>query len=365
MGILLNLGNTLKVGAVSQSGLSGVLSLQSLVIIPEIGAPIPLLAGQIINNMKSSTLSFDFIPDDAIPFHSDLNSSIGYSRSLIENEKFRITNSGSSIMNLLKLILVCLFIIPLIHFSILVLSRCLSNRSDSWLKKVVNWMKEGLYFNFYISFFMLIYMFLMFATFPEIHDWIDGKDGKLGSRLFSILIFTICLSAIILSGIYWLKYGGIRRVDEDESDTKGTKCSSCFSGLKDSRIHKIHTLVFFVKRFIVCTIIFLLSGVDLTVKISLVLGILLVHLTFIIILRSQTQVSSQISEIVNEAIFSILIVFLFFWVKRSEWNEVGMYLFITIILAKFAIQAIISLCKFYSFILIFRSSTDDIFQKPK
>ena len=100
----MNVGNTLKVGAVSQSGLSGILSLQSLVMIPEIGAPIPLLAGQIIHNMKSSTLSFDFIPDGAIPFYSDLNSSIGYSRSLIENEKFSITNSGSSIMNLLKLI---------------------------------------------------------------------------------------------------------------------------------------------------------------------------------------------------------------------------------------------------------------------
>ena len=101
---MLNVGNTLKVGAVSQGALSGVLSLQSLVMIPEIGAPIPLLAGQIINNMKSSTLSFDFIPDDAIPFYSDLDSSIGYSRSLIENEEFSIINSGSSIMNLLKLL---------------------------------------------------------------------------------------------------------------------------------------------------------------------------------------------------------------------------------------------------------------------
>ena len=255
-------------------------------------------------------------------------------------------------MNLLKLILVWLLIIPLIHFCILVLSRCLSSRRSSWFKKMVNWIKEGLYFNFYISLFMLIYMFLMFATFPEIHDWIDGKDGKLESRLFALFIFFICFSAIIVSGIYWWKYGGTREVDGDESDTKNTKFSRCFSGLKDSRIHKIHTLVFFVKRFTVCTIIFLLNGVDLTVKISLVLGIQLLHLVFIIILRSQKQVSSQISEIVNEAVFSILIVFLFFWENRSEWNEVIMYLFIAIILSNFAIQAIISFCKLIFYINI-------------
>ena len=97
---------------------------------------------------------------------------------------------------------------------------------------------------------MLIYMFLMFASFPEIHDWIDGKHGKIGSRLFSLLIFIVSVSAIIVSGIYWFKYGGIREFDREEADIKNTKCSSCFSGIKDSRIHKIHTFMFFVKRFV-------------------------------------------------------------------------------------------------------------------
>jgi len=120
----LNLSNYVKIGIPSQNLLGGILSLQSLFIIPEIGAPIPLLAGQIIYNMKASTFSFDFIPDEAIPFYSDLDSNFNNSRSLIEEEKFRITESGSSVMNLLKLLLVCLIIVPALHISVILISKC-------------------------------------------------------------------------------------------------------------------------------------------------------------------------------------------------------------------------------------------------
>lgn len=46
----------------------------------------------------------------------------------------------------------------------------------------------------------------MFASFPEIYDWIDGRDGKLFSRLFAVLVASFCIAVLAFSGFYWIKY---------------------------------------------------------------------------------------------------------------------------------------------------------------
>ena len=45
-----------------------------------------------------------------------------------------------------------------------------------------------MFFDFYIKLIMMIYLILLFAAMPEIHDWIKGSDGKALSILFAIFI---------------------------------------------------------------------------------------------------------------------------------------------------------------------------------
>ena len=95
-----------------------------------------------------------------------------------------------------------------------------------------------------------------------------------------------------------------------------------------------------------------MSSVDLTVKISLLFVVQIAHVIFVIVVRSPIHVSSQISEIINEVVFSVLIIFLFFWENRSQWTEAGMYFFISIVIGSFTIQLIINLCKCIQAIMI-------------
>ena len=70
--------------------------------------------------------SFDFI---SVPFESDFDSSIGYSRNLEEN--FGITDSSSAFVNLLPLMFVSLIILPIIHLLVFLIHKCFEKKKDS------------------------------------------------------------------------------------------------------------------------------------------------------------------------------------------------------------------------------------------
>ena len=191
--------------------------------------------------------SFDFM---SVPFQSDLDSSIGYSRNLEEN--FGITDNSSSFVNLLPLMFVGFIILPIIHLMIFLIHKCLEKKSDSWYKRFVDKLNSWLIFNFYLRFFMIVYMFIMIAVFQELHLWLDGEHGKLFSRLFCLTVFILSFGVILFIGYYWFKFA---QTNEEESNSQESKLrqrfSTLFSGIKPTRIHRLHSLIFFVKRFLI------------------------------------------------------------------------------------------------------------------
>ena len=250
---------------------SGLGSAQKLAVVPYIGVAVPSLLGKTIYNTKDVMLSFSFVP---IPYHSQLESTFGYSRNLATKSDFPLTNSSSSLMNMLELLVVSFIFIPLLHLSVYLAYKFFAKRKDSWLKRQVIKANGWFAFNFYVRFIMLIYMFVMLTSFHEVYLWVDGEDGKIGSRLFSLIIFILCVGVIIFTLTYWFKYADPKENGEElqKSKQKG-KFSTLFSGVKPTRIHRLHAFLFFLKRFLLCFVIFLLQDIGITLKLILILVI--------------------------------------------------------------------------------------------
>jgi len=106
VGFIPNLVIGLK-GVPSQSMMAEVMSLQFTVLLSQTGASSPLLVRKVLTNLNWCLCSFDFIPSKMIPLHSTLDSQFNIQRYLTDDENaFSLTESGSSLMSLLKLMIV-------------------------------------------------------------------------------------------------------------------------------------------------------------------------------------------------------------------------------------------------------------------
>ena len=111
LAVIINLGTSVKIAG----SLQGMMTVQSIVLLPSLGVSLPPLIEKTTDNMEPFMGSFDFI---SVPFESDLDSSVGYTRNL--EESFRIVESSSAFVNLLPLMFVSLIILPIIHLVVFI-----------------------------------------------------------------------------------------------------------------------------------------------------------------------------------------------------------------------------------------------------
>ena len=190
--IIPNVVNSFSGGLSSGQGASsGMLVLQSIVILPYLGTSVPPLVGKSMSNMKDSMVSFSFVPNSAVPYYSSLNSRFSSKRYLSFDDEYSITESESSFINLLKLLIVILVIIPVCKLISVLVTKAISKAKDSWVKKAIQKLNHSLGVSFCVRFLMLVYTFLMITSFPEANDWIRGEEGNSASQLFAILIFVL------------------------------------------------------------------------------------------------------------------------------------------------------------------------------
>ena len=188
-GTAVNAAPAVMGGASGGNVLAGVYSMQAITVLPETDAYISSEVRDSIHNLKGSMMGFDFARPTRV------ENTFGYdkARNLDENqdEKFGIVKNGSSFVNLFGLMLVLLITIPLLNLIVMLLDKYVGQRIENkknWFKVFIAKFKEFMFYHFYIKLMMLIYLILMFAAFPEIHDWIKGEDGKIFSRLFAVFV---------------------------------------------------------------------------------------------------------------------------------------------------------------------------------
>jgi len=129
-------------------------------------------------------------------------------------------------------------------------------------------------------------------------------------------------------------------------EAKG-KFSGCFSGLKDSKISRLHTFLFFLKRFLQCFILFILKDINQDAKIGLFFGLQIIFFVFYLRVKPHKLTKDQLIEIINEFIYILLMFRLFYVSNQEDWTNAEKHSFLSLIVANFLIQTGISLCKHF------------------
>jgi len=138
----------------------------------------PLPVGQTLNGMKPSMMSIDYISDDKVPGLSSIKALFGCS---IENK----------ILKRLYLPFMVILIVPILQGAIFVVHKLVEKKKDFWYNKVISKLYSIFGMRLYLTIFMPIYTVLMFASFPEIHAWINHEKGDLFSRIISCPIMAL------------------------------------------------------------------------------------------------------------------------------------------------------------------------------
>ena len=199
-------------------------------------------------------------------------------------------------------------------------------------------------FGFYIKFAMMTYLFLLFASLYEMNYWIKGRKGKLSSRIFAFCIALFCLFTFVYALWYWIESKNDNKSHANKRE-KHRKCGACVSGIKPTKSKQIHIVMFFLRRLLLSFVVFLLADMSIMTKISIFTGIQLVYLLLAIIQRPFVQIKDQLIEIINECIYMILILFLFFNNDISDWSTGAKYAYIWLMLSNFVIVFIVSISK--------------------
>jgi len=107
----------------------------------------------------------------------------------------------------------------------------------------------------------------------------------------------------------------------------------------------LESFLFIFKRFLTCMLLFLFQELDISIKMSLFLGIhLMFYITRLILMRSRIM-NYQINEIINEMIYLILVTIKILNRTNENWSNFEVNLFAYLIISSFVIQFVSSMSK--------------------
>jgi len=87
------------------------------------------------------------------------------------------------------------------------------------------------------------------------------------------------------------------------------------------------------------------------IKLGLFFGLEVIFFAAYLAIKPHKLVKDQLTEIVTEVIYIIMISRLFFYNKQEDWTKAEKVLFIALIILNFVLQSLISLGKFIQIII--------------
>ena len=306
---------------------SGINQLQLILLLPLIGAFIPTKVVQFIVGMNISLniLTFlnvsSFVPNKM----QDLNYSQSNSYLYLINLK-----SGSSLFNWMSFCNLILFIIVL-HFMVLFCWRLLSKVDPTrWIAKITTKLYEGMTFGVYVRTILENYLLLLIASLSELYLLKFNTDDHRISKIFAVCVLLYCNMVImfIIFQIFATKVIAL-----EESPNKRRVCIHWFSGLKESRISRIYSLLFWLRRQLFCVLILLFKDLNMITKISVYATIQFVYMVLCCCLRPFKMTKDAIIDSINELIYLVLCILLVYFNTSDRWSSVISNAYIWIIIS--------------------------------
>ena len=332
--------NILRITVQSVIGVVMVASVISSMLNVSSGSSIWLLINE-VQLFFLLLLTRAYIPDDVKlvvtglkfalnpTFYFSFNSMPAYN-SVIDKFNFELSNnslsnvgvnSDSSVYNTAPLF-VSLLVIIVCHFAVIVfkklLSKCKTDWKWGWIVKIMIWIVEKIYnllsFSYYIRAGLQINQFLLICSVYEIYSFNSSQPFRVVSLAFALLILISWISLLILASYLSMSAYTV-------NEGKHNKLGEFFKGLKMNRKFKFYTCMLILRRTVF--VVLLVTWVSLASRLLIGLLVLLqlVYLAYVCYLRPFRELKDNLTEIMNEAYFLLLLSSLVYLNEESYWSS--------------------------------------------
>ena len=166
---------------------------------------------------------------------------------------------------------------------------------------MLDWFTKLFLFTLYIRVLVEAILFIFVSVMLEITQFESAHDHPL-SYTISWLSLIVIIIATMLIPKHYFDYREYSNIDSEYF-------SELYNGTKDTKICKLYTFIFIMRRLITAFLIVFLRNLNVWPRCIFFTIVQIAALTFSIIYRPFSEAKNNIIEIMNEAIFSVLCVF--------------------------------------------------------
>ena len=182
---------------------------------------------------------------------------------------------------------------------------------------------------------------MLIASLTELYRLDTSNNSKTASFWLAMVIFAFLvlwiISAIVLNII--------ARHSVTKSSITDRWCRQCFSDTKDSCLPRSMTILFFVRRLLLCVVVTLLRFLGFKTKLIIFVSIQACYTLTVAAIRPFEKAKNLLLELLNEAFYVVLICMLFRFNTESDWTDSITQTYIWIMISNNIIFVIISLSK--------------------
>ena len=292
-----------------------------MLLLPLIGAFIHSYVVDFIEGVQFSILSFSLPQNKQRIIEEELS----YFEWKQDNQYLNDigVEHWSTLMNISSSITVDLMIL-LLHIICVLLYLWLRHHQD-WLLKFFVWLLKVLSFSAYIRKFIESFLLLSISSTQELHKGKLTYASEIISYLFSlfVLIF-LCWSSILL--MIWHP----KSMNNDFA-IKRLWVKEFYEGFKMNHSGKLYFFIFTSRRIILTSWIFFGESLPKMIRIWLFWVLQFPSLPYIAIFRPYSETKENVWETLNEIVYTVFWIFLWFKNSESEWTSTMAYIIIWVI----------------------------------
>ena len=235
-------------------------------------------------------------------------------------------NSGSSMLNLLNFLYPILLVF-IFHSILAIIIILLNENNQSWFQNVVLKLFRRITFGIYVRIVMIYYLFLLMISFSELYNFRFNKEN-LASKLLSVFLL-LFWNIIAIAWIYMI----FATKTEANTPEKGRWFIHCFKGLKESKLSRFHTLLFYTRRQLFWVLILFCKDFRMIAKIITYASMQFIYIVILWINRPFKNRKEFVIDLINELIYFSLWILLIHYNSEDRWSSMSEYAYIWIIIS--------------------------------
>ena len=190
----------------------------------------------------------------------------------------------------------------------------------------------------YVRFIMLMSMFILISISNEIITYDSSKSWRTVSLLLTIWLIFCFVAMIILIFSLSISFTGA-------PNDYHIAFEEFFRGIKGQIETRLYVFAQFMRKFYFVALLVIYPSVDISALISMLTTYQLIYLALLIYLHPFVEKKANVVEIMNEVIFSILLISKFFLKSQPDWSTGITNMYISVIVGNIIIIFVISSCK--------------------